>query len=238
MSNYLDKYSNSYNKDFPYMLDNRLMLPYSADRIMELSEPDSLLELGIGFGMTTVKFSKYFKRHLVIDGSYEMIDRFKKNHIDCSAEIVEAFFEEFDTDERFKTIVMGFVLEHVENPSFILERYKKILKDGGRIFITVPNAESLNRRVALEAGMIDSMDFLSDGDLMVGHRRVFSVEVLKKMIDSCGLNLERVEGIFLKPFTTSQIESLKLSEDILAAMVKMGRNYPELSAALLAEVSL
>lgn len=64
-----------------------------------------------------------------------------------------AYFEEYSPDEKFDVIIMGFVLEHVDNPDLILERYRHFLKPGGRLYIAVPNAKSLNRRLDLSLAL-------------------------------------------------------------------------------------
>ncbi|GIV30222.1 MAG: hypothetical protein KatS3mg028_1288 [Bacteroidia bacterium] len=36
------------------------------------------------------------------------------------------YFEDFNFDKQFDRIEMGFILEHVDDPLFILNKYKKI----------------------------------------------------------------------------------------------------------------
>lgn len=236
MSDLLNSYLPAYQDEFLYALDNRLILNWYPDRVMSLAKGDSLLELGIGHGYSTSRFSKHFKRHLVIDGSSEIIRQFQETFPDCSASIVENYFETFETSERFDVIVMGFILEHVDNPELILSRYKKFLKPNGVIYLTVPNAEALNKRLGYEAGLLPSLFQLGEGDKALGHQRLFSVQTLKDMIQKCGYSCDKLEGIFLKPITTSQIQELALSEEILQGMMKVGIDYPELCVALFMEI--
>lgn len=236
MTNQLDGFLDAYQPEFAYALDNNLILNWYPERITKRSNGDRLLELGIGHGFSTNRFSNHFKRHLVIDGSPSIIKQFQSSFPNCTAEIVEAYFESFDTEERFDTIVMGFILEHVDDPKALLSQYKNFLTPSGSIYITVPNAEALNRRFGYEAGLLDSLFDLSESDLALGHQRLFSAQTLTALVKDCGLAPTHLEGIFLKPVTTQQLISLNLSEEILQGMLKTGISYPELSVALLMEV--
>lgn len=232
----LNSYLPAYQDEFLYALDNRLILNWYPDRVMLIAKGDSLLELGVGHGYSTSRFSKHFKRHVVIDGSPEIIQQFQSNFPDCNASIVESYFETFETSERFDVIVMGFILEHVDDPEFILSRYKKFLKPNGAIYLTVPNAEALNKRLGHEAGLLPSLFQLGEGDKALGHQRLFSVQTLKDLIQKCGYRCDQLEGIFLKPITTKQIQTLELSEAILQGMMTVGVDYPELCVALFMEI--
>lgn len=234
----LDKYSNAYKDTFDYALDNELMLKWYPKRVINKVEGDSLLELGIGHGYTTLFFSKYFKKHVVLDGSQQIIEDFKKNNDVNGIEIVNTYFEDYETDEKFDVIVMGFVLEHVDNPSGILNKFKRYLKPEGKIFIAVPNSDTLNKRFGFEAGLVKNMKALTKADLALGHQRIFDVNSLKKMCIESGFEIENIEGIFLKPITTNQIKELNLSKEILDSMLVVGVDYPELCAAILMEISL
>ena len=237
MKNKLDQHVAAYEGQNLYDFDNEILLTWYPQRIMTLSpKADSLLELGLGHGFTTQIFSQYFKRHVVLDGSKAVIDNFKKRFPECKAEIVETFFEEFTSDERFDLIVLGFILEHVDDPKEVLKRFRKFMKPGGKIFVAVPNAEVMNRKLGHLAGLLPDMQSLSENDLLLGHKRYYTVETLTKDAKDSGYQVERMEGIYLKPFTTRQMVSLSLDKSIIKALCELGVGYPELSCGLLAEL--
>jgi trans-aconitate methyltransferase len=198
----------------------------------------SILELGLGHGYTTNIFSRHFERHVALEGSPAVIRNFRDKYTDCRAEIIETWFENFTTDERFDTIVMGFILEHVDDPLMILRRYRNFLAPGGKMFLAVPNAEVLNRRLGQLAGLLDDVTTLSENDLLLGHKRYYTVESLEAEIEQAGCGVDRLEGIYLKPFTTRQIVSLQLDRKVIDALCTVGIGYPELSCGLLAEISI
>jgi len=69
---------------------------------------------------------------------------------------------------------MGFVLEHVDDPSAIIAKYTGYLEQNGRMFIAVPNSQSMHRRLGYMAGLMEKIDILSSADLQLGHKRYFS----------------------------------------------------------------
>jgi ubiquinone/menaquinone biosynthesis C-methylase UbiE len=219
--------------DEHHVLDNRLTLEWYPQRIARLTQGRSILELGLGHGISTAYFAPRFSRYQVIDGSAEMIARFRERFDIGNVDIVEAYFEDFETDERFDCIVMGFVLEHVEEPGLVLDRYRRFLVPGGAVFVTVPNAESLHRRIGHAAGLLPEIDQLSNVDREFGHRRYFTLDSLKRLATDAGYDVVAAEGLLLKPVTTGQLEKLALSESVLQALLTVGVDYPELCNSLL-----
>lgn len=239
MSEKLDSFISAYRDGFSFAFDNNIMLNWYPERIMaHCPGRGKLLELGIGHGYTTNRFSGYFAQHVVIDGSESVIAQFRKQYPECTAEVIHAYFENFETTERFDIIVAGFILEHVTDPALVLRHFKKFLAPGGRCFIAVPNAESLHRRFGHAAGMLDDMMKLGQGDVELGHLRLYTVDTLSRELEHAGYRITRKEGIFLKPLTTSQLQSAHLDPTIIEGMCKVGVNYPELSAALLFEAEV
>lgn len=238
MKNKLDVHVAAYQGENLYDFDNEILLTWYPQRIIINSKgADSILELGLGHGFTTNIFTANFDRHVVLEGSPAVIENFKEKFPECDAEIIETYFEEFSTEEKFDVIVMGFILEHVDDPFVIISRFKNFLSPCGKIFLAVPNAEVLNRRLGHLAGMLEDIEMLSENDLLLGHKRYYTVSSLSAEIDRAGYKIDKMEGIYLKPFTTSQIISLNLDEKIIHALCETGVDYPELSCGILAQIS-
>lgn len=237
MSNTLDNHVRAYQGDNIYDFDNEIQLKWYPERIVKYAEgAESLLELGVGHGITAMTFAPHFKRHVVIDASPAVIANFRQRYPESQVEIVESYFETFETQERFDVIVFGYILEHVDDPVLILRHFRKFLKPRGRMFVTVPNAEVLNRKLGYLAGMLPDMQELSEHDLLLGHKRYYTVSSLRRDVEQSGYVVKRMEGIYLKPLTTSQMLSLNLDERIIEALCQVGVDYPELSCGILAEL--
>lgn len=230
----------AYTKENIYDFDNNIILHHYPQMIFkrlgtEFPKNMSLLELGLGHGYSALEFKGKFDRHTILEGDDAVIEKFNIEHKEHNIRIIHTFFEDYDADEKYDLIIMGFILEHVEDPVFILEKYKDYLAENGKLFVAVPNAEALNRRLGHECGLLPDMTQLSKADYDLGHKRYFTV---KSIIDTCrdaNLKVDAVEGIYLKPFTTKQILSLNLDESVIRAMCTVGQGYPELSTGILVE---
>lgn len=224
--------------DRHHVLDNRLTLEWYPRRVVAMANTGSMLELGLGHGYSARYFAKAFDRYTVVEGSQEMVEKFR---VDCPIENMDiqiGYFEDFETDEKFDAIGMGFVLEHVDDPSLIVRRFSRFLAPNGLIFIAVPNAESLHRRFGHEAGLLPDMQSLSEADRDFGHRRYYTCESLRETIENEGLVVHKLEGLLLKPFTTDQIMRLDLDEAVLQSLLKVGVAYPELCNSILMAAGL
>lgn len=239
MQNALDQHVTAYQGDNnPYDFDNHILLKWYPERVRKYSEgARSLLELGLGHGITATAFGRHFQRHVVIDASPAVIANFRRNYPESRAEIVESYFESFEADELFDVIVFGFILEHVDDPVQVLGHFRRFLAPGGRMFVAVPNAEVLNRRLGHLAGMLPDITELSDHDRLLGHKRYYTVRTLREDLERAGYRIERLEGIYLKPLTTSQMLSHNFDQRVIDALCTVAIDYPELSCGLLAEVA-
>lgn len=108
MINTLDNHVAAYQGSNLYDFDNEILMTWYPQRVLHHAVAAcSLLELGLGHGFTTDVFSRRFERHVVLEGSPAVIANFRNKHPDCTAQIIETWFETFSTQERFDVIVMG-----------------------------------------------------------------------------------------------------------------------------------
>ncbi len=239
MNNKLDTHVGAYKGANQYDFDNEILLNWYPKRVIELVDStDSILELGIGHGFTSKIFSEKFSNHTVLEGSEAVINNFKQRFPNLQTDIVLTYFENFETDKKFDVIIMGFILEHVDEPSRIISQFKKFLKPSGKLYVAVPNAETLNRRVGNIAGLLPDVELLSDYDHLLGHKRYYTLASLTSEVEAAGYKINKIEGIYLKPLTTSQMVSLELSPQVIDAFCKVGIDYPELSCGILAELQV
>lgn len=94
------------------------------------------------------------------------------------------FFYSFPSSEyvevpKYDFVTIMGVLEHVDSPYKFLEEYK----DAKRIFLTVPNAQSIHRFLGKRMGLIKSLDELGPQDLAIGHQRIYDQESLRSLLE-------------------------------------------------------
>jgi 2-polyprenyl-3-methyl-5-hydroxy-6-metoxy-1,4-benzoquinol methylase len=188
------------------------------------------LELGPANGEGTTYLLDHFSKVVAVDGSQQAIDDLKERFpTDDKLETVCSYFEELELDEKFDTIVLAHVLEHVDNPNEILVVAKKFLKPEGVLIVDVPNALSLHRQIGVEMGLLKEVTELNEGDLSIGHKRVYTPEVFKKEVEAAGLKIARYGGVYIKILSNAQSETV-LNDEQLDALHVVGERYPEIAA--------
>jgi SAM-dependent methyltransferase len=233
----LDELASKYMLDSSVEIENALIMDWYPRRIFKRTgRVASLLELGLGHGYTVDYFSEMTEDHHIIEGAESVISHFNGKDTSFKGAIHHAYFETFEPDQKYDVIVMGFVLEHVDNPTQILQKYKNFLTENGKIFVAVPNAKSLNRRLGLEMGMIENIYDLNETDHILGHLRNFCTDTLRDTCIEAGFKVTREEGIYLKPLPLGFMKTMDNFQDNLEAMLKVGVDFPELCVALLFEL--
>ena len=94
MENILDNHVKAYQGSNIYDFDNGIQLKWYPKRVVQAAEgASSLLELGLGHGITASVFEQHFKRHVVIDASPAVIENFRRQFPASKVEIAESYFE-------------------------------------------------------------------------------------------------------------------------------------------------
>ena len=197
------------------------------------------LELGCSSGYSTVCLSQLLYSLDVVDGSKRMLDNLSDSIKEIkNVNYIYSLFEELNFQENYDYIFCSYVLEHVQNPSEILDVCYRALKPGGKLFITVPNANALSRQMALEMGIIKDLYGLTENDLAHGHRRVYDLNILHELIEKTSFHLISSGGTFLKPFADFQLNQMIhqqiINETQLEGMQLLAKRYPEISGSIYA----
>lgn len=243
----LDRHLPAYDKAFPHFEENRVVHEAYGARLATLALTQqwrSMLSLGVGHAevarsLVQLVSEGVLKRYVLVDAAGQMLHEFEQSvhPMPPGLELVEAYFESFEHAERFDAIEAGFVLEHVDDPAKLLQRMRRFLAPGGRMFVAVPNAMSLHRRIGYEAGLLADCFALSAADRALGHQRYFDVASLRRLVQECGYKIESTEGLLLKPVTSRQLEQLALTPDVWRALQIVAKPYPELSNSFCMELS-
>jgi 2-polyprenyl-3-methyl-5-hydroxy-6-metoxy-1,4-benzoquinol methylase len=153
-----------------------------------------------------------------------------------AATVIRSLFEEFVPSAPFDTIVLGHVLEHVEDPVDVLRRAGSWLAPGGVICCSVPNAKSLHRQAAVLLGLLLTEHSLNPTDLHHGHRRVYDPESFRADIGAAGLNPRVFGGYWIKPLSNRQMEG-SWTPDMIRVFMQLGERYPDIAAEIYAIAS-
>ena len=192
------------------------------------------LELGPAEGEMTQFLVNDFTRLTAVDGAGELLAQIPERP---SLRKVHSLFEDFKPEQRFNTIIMEHILEHVDRPVYLLERVKEWLAPSGKILVGVPNGNSIHRLVAVKMGLLKQPCELNSRDRALGHRRVYTRDTLQVDIQASGLSLVEMGGVFFKPLSNKQIQD-HWSEDMIQGFYELGKDFPENAAELYAVCEL
>jgi 2-polyprenyl-3-methyl-5-hydroxy-6-metoxy-1,4-benzoquinol methylase len=222
----LDQYAEFYNDE---NLGFDLKLNYYAYKTYKkFFVGDNCLEVGASTGYMTKYLIKDFKHVVVIEGSKKLIEKIPDYP---NIKKVNSLIEDYETKEKFDTIIMNHVLEHIEDSIFVLKKLKNYLSDNGRLIVGVPNANSLHRLAAVKMGLLTSVYELNERDKSLGHYRVYDELLLRKHLEESGFYIEHAGGIFLKFLSNKQIEEF-LDEKILDAYYELSELLPQFCALI------
>jgi 2-polyprenyl-3-methyl-5-hydroxy-6-metoxy-1,4-benzoquinol methylase len=197
---------------------------YTYDWVFQqISECQSVLELGYGEGNFTAELINRNFIPTVIDGSDILLNEAKKLHGD-KINIECCLFEEYNPIQKFDCILATHVLEHVDNPVNLLKKMKGWLNKNGKIVVIVPNKESIHRQLAVIMGLQKHLDSLSNRDLLVGHQRVYSIDTLSNDFIEAGILIQEKSGFFLKVLPNSMM--LNYSNDLINALNLISSKVP------------
>lgn len=196
---------------------------------MRFAKKGSVLELGCAEGLMTEKIVNFFEDVAVVEGSSIFCEQLKKKL--PNVEVFNSYFEDFNCDRKFDNIILGHVLEHVDDPVFVLCHIKKFLKTDGLIFAAVPNARSIHRQAAVIMGILENEHSLNSLDIHHGHQRIFNPESFRSVFTKASLPISIFGGYWLKPLSNGQIEA-DWSEEMLDAFMDLGERYPDISGEM------
>lgn len=205
-------------------------------KALELGVGKSLLDIGCGVGQFTPMFLSKFERVVGLDPSEEYLKEARKaaKKSDYNIEYVQGLGETFKLNEKFDTITMNMLLEHVDDPIILLKNCKRHLKKGGRILAQVPNANSITRRLGILMGIIDNINHISDKERnFYGHQRVYTIRTLEEDCKKAGLKVVEKGGLLFKPLPNKTLLKIckengkEWTDKFMNALVEFGKDRPE-----------
>jgi len=208
---------------------NADMVGYSYEVLSRHIGSGSILELGPAEGIMTGHLAKRSQPLTVVEGALVFCDSIRERFPEV--EVFHSLFEDFRPTKKYDSIILGHVLEHVEDPVGVLGLVREWLSPGGKVLAAVPNARSVHRQAAVEMGLLRCEEAMNEADIHHGHRRVFNPESFRQIFRESGLQIELFGGYWLKPVSNYQIEESWTSE-MLAAFVRLGERYPDIAAEI------
>jgi len=214
---------------------DKLMRGYMMRTLKPHLRSGKALEMGCFNGEFSVCLAEEFAELTVVDAVDEFLDNVRRR-LGTRARTVCSLFEEFDTSDRFDSIFIVHVLEHLLDPVAILNKAKSLLAPGGRLFLIVPNGAAASRRIAAKMGILPTLSALSAADIKHGHRRIYFLDTLVDNAREAGLNIIDSGGIFFKPLANFQFDALAggelINEQFMEGCYLLGKEEPAMCASI------
>jgi 2-polyprenyl-3-methyl-5-hydroxy-6-metoxy-1,4-benzoquinol methylase len=154
---------------------------YFIDEIKQENKKITVGDFGCANGYGAFEISKYADKVYGFDKNY--IDEARKTNNNSNIEYISADFDnlKIDKDISFDYITCFETLEHLEKPYEFLKQLYALLKNNGKLFLSIPNDkfEPINE-------MGKSKD--------IYHKQIFNINILLKEIKKIGFQVENVLG--------------------------------------------
>ncbi len=229
---YQDLEDRKYAYDFDY-----LMHEYMLRAFRPLFSGPRVLELGCYEGEFTRRLSREFERVTVVEAASDLIETARAANAP-DVRFVHGRFESVSLDERFDAIFLTHTLEHLDDPQAVLRRIPSWLAEGGSLFLVVPNANAASRQIAVQMGLIEHNQAVTDGEHRHGHRKTYALDTLTAEVRAAGLAPISTGGIVFKALANFQLDrALRagiIDQAYLDGCYALGERYPDLCASIYA----
>lgn len=148
------------------------ILMHFLEERLDMSRPIRSLDVGCGTGAALEMFSRRFEAY-GLDPSPQAIEFCRKRGLE---NLFLGELTEYPARDQFDLVTFLDVLEHVEDDRGALQAAHRILGEGGKLLITVPAFPSL----------------WSPLDVMLHHKRRYTLKQLKEVVASAGFRILHV----------------------------------------------
>lgn len=227
---------NSENEKYAYSYDLDVMHPYMIRSFEPFFNSGSILELGSYKGFFTKLLLPYSNDITCVEASDIAIEEAKLKFGD-KVKFVHSLFETAALPKQYDNIVLTHVLEHLDEPVKVLRRVnEEWLAEGGRLFLTCPNANAPSRQIAVKMGLITHNSAVTPAEAEHGHRCTYTLDTLERDAVAAGLKVVQRSGIFFKALANFQWDRLLqtdiISKEYLEGCYKLGQQYPDLCSSI------
>lgn len=160
--------------------------------------------------------------------------------------VIKSFFENAASLLRQRLphppdlVLASGLLHEVRSPNGLLFSIREVMGSQTKLHVNVPNSESLHRRLARSMGLISETKEMSERNRRLFQDRVYDRSRLNSELTNAHLKVIQDGGIFVKPFTHSQMEIIAagLGSPVLDGLFNLGKELPDLASEIWAEAVL
>ena len=234
--NFNDELNDTTERKYGYNFDYDVMHPFMLKSFAPFFRPGNLLELGSHEGNFTKRFLQYFGDITCVEASEQALLT-AQNQLNDKVKFIHSLFENVELPTKYDNIVLTHVLEHLDDPIYVLKRINnEWLSDDGRFFLVCPNANAPSRQIAVKMGLISHNSAVTPAESAHGHRITYTSDTLERDAKAAGLKVVYRTGIFFKAFANFQWDKLLqtdiISPEYLEGCFQLGQQYPDLCSSI------
>jgi 2-polyprenyl-3-methyl-5-hydroxy-6-metoxy-1,4-benzoquinol methylase len=163
-------------------------------KAIEMLEGNLILDVGCGTGILAKYIEKNKKMKVIgIDFSPKALEKARESGVECYEIDIEKGLPK-RWRNKFDSILMSEVLEHIFDTDFVIDELKKVLRPEGILVLTVPNACRITYRGLMLFGYAPRcIEYRARGE-EVGHIRAFGIHRIKKLLIDHKFRIEKIVG--------------------------------------------
>lgn len=203
---------------------------------------DNILEIGCGMMPFFMDFKDY-KSMIIAEPSEAFANnaRMLSKAEDKDIKIICGFLEEqINKIKELKInidyIILSGVLHELDDPQKMLKSILELCGKNTVVHINVPNANSIHRLIALEAGLISDVHQISEQMERMQRRRTYDLSMLVSEITDAGFKVIDKGSYFVKPFTHNQMQQCMemgiIDQKVLDGLGRLIKYMPEYGAGI------
>ncbi len=160
----------SHAEDLERIEESDFWSKVKANLVLKLVEGKKILDVGCGSGRISKSLIEKGYDVTAIDTDCKAVEiTEKKGIISFVADI-----SEYQTNQKFDCIILGDILEHIEDDKSAMRKIRNMLTPNGCIIVNVPAYQAL----------------FSKHDVSLGHKRRYSNKELKTKLKESGFTIE------------------------------------------------
>lgn len=165
--------------------------------INQIHDKSFILDIGCARGYLGEFLNKQKGCEVVgVDFLEEFLDICQKKG--CYKELIQINLNELSNQldkyiGKFDYILMLDVIEHLYNPSEVIENLKKLLTPEGKIIFSIPNIAHASVKISL---MQNKFRYTKEGLLDNSHIRFFTLESLIELFNSLKMSIDNLDYIY------------------------------------------
>lgn len=204
--------------------------------LLEREKPRRVLEVGCGLDTLANHWDRA-EHFTIVEPAAAFAEAARRaTQGRAGVQVIEATLEEAQLSGEHDLVLVSGLLHEVTDCGPLLDAAREACAADGLLHANVPNAFSFHRLLALEMGLIDQLETISDRQRTLQQSRVFSLDSLSALLAAHGLAEVERGSYFVKPFTHGQMAKLQeagiLSEQMIQGLDRMTAWLPEFGSEI------